>query len=306
MTLETAYQETYPRLFALAYRMTGSVSDSEDVIQEAWMRLLKEPAGKVESPPAWLYRTVSNLAIDTLRTSKRTTTGYHGPWLPEPLLVDTYFRSPEAEAIMHEDLSMALMLMLENLSPVQRAVWVLRTSLELSFAEIGAIVDRTAENCRQLFRRAKTRMQGDHATRLEVAPAHLVESFVAMVTSGDAGKVASMLQDDAVWIGDGGGVKPATARPVVGADKVARGLTSLVRKRAGTWRIEMATINGSAGLLAYDGGQLDSVYMFLGNASHISHILVVRNPHKHGGTHPPAHSPTSRSKDGETVPPAVG
>lgn len=284
MTLETAYHETYPKLFALAYRMTGSVADTEDVIQEAWIRLLKEPDGKVESPPAWLYRTVSNLAIDAIRSSKRTATGYHGPWLPEPLVADTYFRSPEDEAIHREDLSMALLLMLENLSPVQRVVWVLRTTLELSFAEIGTIVDRTEENCRQVFQRAKKRMQSNHADYLAVASPQLVESFVNTVASGDASKLASMLQDDAVWIGDGGGVKPATARPVVGADKVSRGLTSLVKKQAGMWRMEPAFINGSSGLLVYQGEELDAVYMFLGSKSQVSHVLTVRNPHKLTGT----------------------
>ena len=131
MSQEATYQETYPKLFALAYRMTGSVSDAEDVIQEAWTRLLDQPAGKVDSPPKWLYRTVSNLSIDALRSASRTATGYHGPWLPEPITPDTYFRSPEAEVLVREDISMALLLMLENLSQVQRAVWVLRTSLEL-------------------------------------------------------------------------------------------------------------------------------------------------------------------------------
>lgn len=285
MTLETAYHETYPKLFALAYRMTGSVSDTEDVIQEAWARFLKEPEGKVESPPAWLYRTVSNLAIDSLRTSKRTATGYHGPWLPEPVMTDTYFRGPESQAILHEDLGMALLLMLENLSPVQRAVWVLRTTLELSFAEIGAIVDRSEENCRQLFRRAKKRLDGGGNTTLAMAPSHLVESFLRAVTSGDAGEVASILQDDSVWIGDGGGVKPATARPVVGVDKVARGLTSLVSKFIRRqWRIEPVIINNAPGILVWNGDELDAAYAFLGTDTHITHVLTVRNPHKLKGT----------------------
>lgn len=286
MIQETDYQETYPKLFALAYRMTGSVSDAEDAIQEAWTRLLQEPDGRVQSPPAWLYRTVSNLAIDALRTSKRTDTGYHGPWLPEPLLIDTYFRNPESEAILREDLSMALLLMLETLSPVQRVVWVLRTTLELTFAEIGAIVDRTEENCRQLFRRAKKRVQGSDETSLEVAPAHLVDSFVTAISSGDASKVATMLQADATWIGDGGGVKPATARPVVGADKVSRGLTSLVQKNAANWRMESAVINGHAGLVVYFNGELDAAYTFLGSETKITHVLVIRNPHKLLGAHP--------------------
>ena len=283
MNPEVAYKETYPRLFALAYRMTGSVAESEDVIQEAWTRLLKEPDGKVDSIPAWLYRTVSNLAIDALRTSKRTATGYHGPWLPEPISTDTYFRTPESEAIMREDLSMALLLMLENLPPIQRAVWVLRTSLELSFSEIGAIVERTEENCRQLFRRAKKRIEGSGSENLSVAPLPLVESFITAISIGDVGRVASLLTDDARWIGDGGGVKLATARPVVGSDKVSRGLTSLVQKNAPEWRMEPATINGQAGLLVFHQGELDAAYVFLGNDQAISHVLTIRNPHKLSG-----------------------
>lgn len=283
MNQEATYQETYPKLFALAYRMTGSVSDAEDVIQEAWTRLLDQPSGKVESPPKWLYRTVSNLAIDSLRSAKRTATGYHGPWLPEPVSPDTYFRGPEAEAIVREDISMALLLMLENLSQLQRAVWVLRTSLELSFAEIGKIVDRTEQTCRQIFHRASKLMGEPNDRTLSNAPTSLVDQFLGAVQSGDVSTVANLLMEDSTWIGDGGGVKPATMRPVVGADKVARGLTSLVSKQADEWRMEFATINGARGLLVYLHDQLDAAYLFLGTDSHITHVLTVRNPHKLSG-----------------------
>lgn len=288
MSQEATYHETYPKLFALAYRMTGSVSDAEDVIQEAWTRLLDQPTGKVESPPRWLYRTVSNLAIDSLRNSKRTATGYHGPWLPEPMVVDTYFRGPEAEAIVKEDISMALLLMLENLTPVQRAVWVLRTSLELSFAEIGEIVDRTEQNCRQLFHRAKSRLDGNEGQRLSVAPRSLVEQFMATVQSGDASAVATLLMEDAVWIGDGGGVKPAMAQPVHGADRVSRGLAGLVSKgeTQGLWQMKPAIINGSLGILVYLGDEIDAVWLFLGSETAISHALFVRNPFKFRGVEP--------------------
>lgn len=281
MNQEATYQETYPKLFALAYRMTGSVSDSEDVIQEAWTRLLNQPAGKVDSPPRWLYRTVSNLAIDALRSAKRTATGYHGPWLPEPLVPDTYFRGPEAEAIVREDISMALLVMLENLSPVQRAVWVLRTSLELSFTEIGQMVDRTEQTCRQIYRRATQSLSGTQNKQLTVAPAAMVETFLGAVQSGDASTVATLLLEESTWIGDGGGVKPATMRPVVGADKVARGITSLLQKfedqNVSTQRV---LVNNGPGLAVYIGEELDAVYMFLGTDSHITHVLTVRNPYK--------------------------
>lgn len=281
MSQEATYQETYPKLFALAYRMTGSVSDAEDVIQEAWIRLLDQPTGKVESPPKWLYRTVSNLSIDAIRSAKRTATGYHGPWLPEPVIPDVYFRGPEAEAIVREDLSMALLLMLENLSPVQRAVWVLRTTLELSFAEIGEIVDRTDQTCRQIFRRANQRLTGSDGQGLTTAPSDMVEAFLGAVHAGDVNKVASLMLDDSTWIGDGGGVKPATMRPVVGADKVARGLTALMGKFAQKDVLyRPAVINGGMGLVIHVDGELDAVYLFLGTNKHISHVLTVRNPHK--------------------------
>lgn len=284
MSQEATYQETYPTLFALAYRMTGSVSDAEDVIQEAWTRLLAQPTGRVDSPPKWLYRTVSNLAIDALRSAKRTATGYHGPWLPEPIVPDTYFRGPEADAIVREDISMALLLLLENLSPVQRAVWVLRTSLELSFTEIGEIVNRTEQNCRQIFRRAGQKLGGPEDRALNAAPVALMESFLGAVQSGNASVVATLLLEDATWIGDGGGVKPATMRPVTGADKVARGLTSLIQKfEAQDASAHPVVVNGGPGLAVYLGDELDAVYMFLGTNTHISHVLTVRNPHKLSG-----------------------
>lgn len=284
MSQEATYQETYPKLFALAYRMTGSVSDAEDVIQEAWTRLLDQPAGKIESSPKWLYRTVSNLAIDSLRSAKRTATGYHGPWLPEPVVPDTYFRGPEAEAIMREDISMALLLMLEKLSPVQRAVWVLRTSLELSFADISELVDRTEQTCRQIFRRACMQIDGSNHRALTTAPPPLVERFLGAVQSGDVASVAYLLMEEATWIGDGGGVKPATMRPVVGSDRVARGLTSLLQKlQDQDISYQPVNVNDGTGLAIYFGDELDAVYLFLGSESHISHVLTVRNPHKLSG-----------------------
>ncbi len=281
MNRDATYTETYPKLFALAYRMTGSVNDAEDVIQEAWTRLLDQPPETVESPPRWLYRTVSNLAIDALRSARRTATGYHGPWLPEPVLSDTYFRGPEAEAIVREDISMALLLLLENLSPVQRAVWVLRTSLEMPFAEIGEIVERSEQTCRQIFRRASQRLTGADGHALRAASPPMVERFLNAVQTGNATMVATMLLEDSTWIGDGGGVKPATMRPVVGADKVARGLTSLLLKFE-TQNVTYipVTINNGPGLAVYLDNELDAVYMFLGTETHISHVLTVRNPHK--------------------------
>lgn len=284
MSQEATYSETYPRLFALAYRMTGSVSEAEDAVQEAWIRLLNQPAGAVDSPPKWLYRTVSNLAIDALRSAKRTNSGYHGPWLPEPVIPDTYFRGPEAETIVREDISFALLLMLENLSPVQRAVWVLRTSLELSFAEIGEIVDRTDQTCRQIYRRASQRLSGSKEHQLQVAPSTLVESFLGAIQTGDASSVADLLLEESTWIGDGGGVKPATMRPVLGADKVSRGLTSLMNKFEGqNVSYETAVVNGGLSLIVYVENELDAVYTFLGSDTHITHVLTVRNPHKLSG-----------------------
>ncbi|MCA9834295.1 MAG: sigma-70 family RNA polymerase sigma factor [Thermomicrobiales bacterium] len=282
----SVYQETYPKLFALAYRMTGSVSDAEDAIQEAWARLLDQPAGKVESEPAWLYRTVSNLAIDTLRTAKRTATGYHGPWLPEPISPESYFRGPEAEAILREDLSMALLLMLEHLTPDQRAVWVLRTTLEMSFVEIAEITGQRVENTRQIYRRARQKLDAvpEHAVR--PAPPNLAEAFLRTLHAGDTTALIELLSADATWIGDGGGIRPATARPVAGADKVARGLIGLTSRRDG-WRVEVAVINGSLGILIYaDTGELDSVWTFLSNESHVTHVLTIRNPEKMAGVLP--------------------
>lgn len=286
MIKESTYQETYPRLFSLAYRMTGSVSDAEDAIQEAWTRLLNQPPGKVDVPAHWLYRTVANLAIDQLRVSKRTATGYPGPWLPEPIAIDTYFRGPEASAIIHEDVSMALLLMLEHLTPIQRAVWVLRTSLELPFAEIGEILDESTENCRQLYRRANQRIERSEEFELEPAPKEITSQFLSAVQSGDASAVANLLMDDATWIGDGGGVKPATARPVEGIDHVSRGLAGLFAKAAPYYRVEPAMVNGASGFIIVTDEGIELAYSLLVKDAKISRVLAVRNPHKLAGVQP--------------------
>ena len=158
---------------------------------------------------------------------------------------------------------------------------MLRTTLELPFAEISEIVNRTDQNCRQIFRRATKRLTESDQEALTTAPSDMVEAFLGAVNSGDVSKVASLMLDDSTWIGDGGGVKPATMRPVVGADKVARGLTSLMGKFAEKDVVyRPAVINGGMGLVIHVDGELDAVYMFLGDATRISHVLTVRNPHK--------------------------
>ncbi len=285
MSTETTYQLTYPRLFALAYRMTGSVSDAEDAVQEAWARLLTQREGSVEYPDRWLYRTVSHLAIDSLRASKRTDSGYIGPWLPEPIVPDTYFRGPEAEAIIREDVNLALLILLEHLSPDQRAVWVLRTTLELPFAEIAEIVDQTEVSTRQLFRRAKLRLESAPERSVQPASPQLAEAFLRTLQSGNAVALMSLLRDDAVWIGDGGGIRPATMRPVEGAEKVTRGLIGLTAKRDG-WRVEPKMINGSPGILLYSEEGLDTAWAFLEANGRITHVLVIRNPKKLAGVTP--------------------
>lgn len=279
MSTSLTYQTTYPQLFALAYRMTGSVSDAEDAVQEAWARLLHQADESVEYPDRWLYRTVFHLAIDALRASKRTSTGYPGPWLPEPITPDTYFRGPEAEAIIREDINLALLLLLENLTPEQRAVWVLRTTLELPFSEIAGIVNQTEENCRQLFRRAKLRLESTPEQAVQPASFPLAEAFLRALQAGDAPTLIGLLRDDAVWIGDGGGIRPATMRPVESADKVARGLLGLTARREG-WRVEPAMINGSLGILVYSEEGLDAAWTFLSVDDQVSHVLIIRNPEK--------------------------
>ena len=270
------------RLLGLAYRMLGSRSDAEDVVQDAFLRFAG--AQDVHNPEAFLVTIVTRLCLDRLKSAKVQREAYVGPWLPEPVF-DADGLSAEAATELADDLSFALLLALDRLSPMERAAFLLHDVFDTPFSEIAAMLGRTEAACRQLASRARRAVR-DNRPAPAVTPdshARLLRAFSEAVASGDVRQLAELLRDDAVAITDGGGRKFAALNPVIGADKVARFFIGIAGKTAAqgqVMRVEPAAINGAAGALLYLDGELDLTLSMAIDGEKIAAIYVVRNPDK--------------------------
>jgi RNA polymerase sigma-70 factor, ECF subfamily len=268
------------RLLGLAYRMLGSRSDAEDVVQDAYLRFAG--AQDVENPEAFLVTIVTRLCLDRLKSARAQREIYVGPWLPEPVF-DAEGLSADAATELADDLSFALLLALDRLSPMERAAFLLHDVFDTPFSEIAAMLDRTEASCRQLASRARRAVR-DNRPAPAAAPdnhARLLQAFSEAVASGNVAKLAELLREDAVAITDGGGRKFAARNPILGADKVARFFIGLAGKTAGQdVRIEPAVINGAVGALLYLDGELDLTLSMAIDGEKIAAIYVVRNPDK--------------------------
>ena len=251
-----AYRELRPLLFSIAYRMVGSVSEAEDLVQEAFLRLHRALADGAEivSPKAYLSAVTTRLAIDHLRSARVRRERYVGAWLPEPLVTGAE-ADPASHAETADSLSLAFLVLLERLSPLQRAVFLLHEVFGYGYAEIAGLVGRSEDNCRQIAARARRHVE-DGRPRFESSRRQreeLARRFFAAVEQGDTEGLVGLLADDVVMYGDGGGKAPALATPVHGAERVARFLLGLARRGAGAGiRVRPAEVNGHPGLLAID------------------------------------------------------
>jgi RNA polymerase sigma-70 factor (ECF subfamily) len=268
------------RLLGLAYRMLGSRSDAEDVVQDAYLRFAG--AREVQNPEAFLVTVVTRLCLDRLRSAKAQREIYVGPWLPEPVF-DADGLSPDAATELADDLSFALLLALDRLSPLERAAFLLHDVFDIQFAEVAQMIDRTEVACRQLARRARRAVR--EARPAPPAPpdnhARLLSAFGEAVVSGDVSRLAGMLREDAIALTDGGGRKTAALNPIKGADKIARFFVSLAAKNADrNVRIEPAVINGILGALIYIDGKVDHSVSMAIDGERIAAIYIVRNPNK--------------------------
>jgi len=270
-------EELRPLMLSIAYRMVGSIGEAEDIAQEAFVRL--HEAGEVESPKAWLSTVVTRLAIDHLRSARVRREQYTGTWLPEPVLADP---APDA-AVRSESLSMAVLVLLESLTPVERAVFVLREAFDFGYDEIAEIVGKSEANCRQIATRARRHVD---RRRPRYEPSReqrdeLMRRFVAALQEGETGPLVELLAADVEFHGDGGGKAPAVGRPVQGAEAVARMLAGF--QRAGARRdvaVQAAEVNGGAGLLVFEDGRLIAVWTLEVSADAVHAIRGVVNPDK--------------------------
>jgi len=265
-TTAEAFGDLRPLMFAIAYRMLGSVGEAEDIVQEAFLRYHQATAdGKVrpESPKAYLSAVTTRLCIDHARSARVRRETYVGQWLPEPLLTDLAAPDPSSLAEQSDSLSMTFLLLLERLSPVERAVFLLHDVFGYGYDEVSAIVGRGEQACRQLGYRARKHV-AEHRRRFDASrseSAELAERFFAAMVAGDMDGLISMLAADAVVTGDSGGVQPSWPQPIVGRDRIGRLFAALgnqLGQLGGT--VRLSGINGQPGAMFLDAdGRLISV-----------------------------------------------
>jgi RNA polymerase sigma-70 factor (ECF subfamily) len=279
------FEEHRELLFAVAYRMLGSAADAEDAVQDAWLRWDSADRSRVDDPRAYLVRVTTNLALDRLRAARARRETYVGPWLPEPVLT-----APDVaeDAELAESVSMAMMVVLETLSPLERAVFVLREVFGYPYAEIARALDRSEATVRQLGTRARKHVEA-RRPRFESSRAErrrAVERFFAAVVGGDVNELMEALAPDVTLWTDGGGKVRAARRVIVGADKVGRWLGAVSRLSVGgvpvaDMRIERADVNGAPGLVFHGpGGPLTALSVDADERGLVAAIHLVANPDK--------------------------
>ncbi|WP_231390279.1 RNA polymerase sigma-70 factor [Nocardia sp. CNY236] len=266
-------------LFTVAYEMLGSAADSEDVLQETWLRWSRVGLAQVSDERAYLVRITTRQALNRLRTMNRRKESYVGSWLPEPLVT-----APDvAEDVeLAESVSMALMLVLETLSPTERAVFVLREVFDISYDEIAAAVEKTPAAVRQIAHRARQHVDA-RRPRASVSASQIrvvLESFQRALQTGDPQGLLDVLAPEVVLIGDGGGIKQAVPQPITGPDKVTRFMLGGIRKHNVVFTTEPTMVNGSPALIFRIDGKIDGIMAVRLEGGRITGLYFVRNPEK--------------------------
>jgi RNA polymerase sigma-70 factor (ECF subfamily) len=269
-------------LFSVAYRMLGSVADAEDMLQETFIRWQQARDEEIRSPRAFLVTIISRLSINQLQSARAQREEYVGEWLPEPIV--TGLGSDPLEMVrVDESLSMAFLVMLERLTPVERAVFLLREVFDYEYAEIAAVLGESEANCRQILSRGKghVRAMRPRFKTSKREKSELLERFLTATRSGDLQGLVALLASDVVLHSDGGGKAAAALNPIRGADKVARGaLGALARLLPKNLVVRVAEINGDPGIVSYLNGKPYSALTFAAGDGRIEAIYVVSNPDK--------------------------
>lgn len=278
-----AFEKLRGRLTGLAYRMLGSRADAEDAVQDAFLRWSAADRARVSNAEAYLVRVVTRLCLDKLKSAQARREVYVGPWLPEPVL-DADALSPERHTELADDLSFALLLALDRLSPLERAAFLLHDVFDAPFSDVAMTLDRSEAACRQLAARARKAVREQRPTPAPLQEhERLLAAFTQAAVSGDLAALKAVLAEDVVLLSDGGGRKLAALNPVRGADNIARFITSIVRKlnaaNAETGA-QVLTVNGTPALMLYLDGVLDQVQMIAVENGRIAALYLVRNPDK--------------------------
>jgi len=280
------FDDARPRLVGLAYRILGSLADAEDVVSDVWFRWAAVDQTGLDRPQAWLTTVTTRVALDHLRARKRRAVDYPGPWLPEPIVGTP---GPEDVAEVADSLTLGFLILLDELGPVDRAVFVLAEVFAVPFDEIGEVVGKSPGACRQIASRARRRVQAAHLPRASGPDRRLVDELVGAVASGDLRGVLDRLAPDVVCTSDGGPDRRAARRPVVTAPRVARLLINLTRRYAGRMGIRPVNVNGDAGYVIDVDDEIDQVLSFSVVDGRVAAIRIIRNPDKLRlvGTHSP-------------------
>ncbi|QGQ94063.1 RNA polymerase sigma-70 factor [Paenibacillus psychroresistens] len=285
---EQLYQAYKPMLFAIAYRMLGSVMDAEDIVQEAFIALHKAALAPIDNIKAYLCKIVTNRSIDRLRQLSRQRKVYVGPWLPEPLLTNEFTESDPSQAFMRkESISTAFLLLLQQLSWVERAVFILREVLEYEYEDIAEIVGKSSTNCRQIYHRAKRSIGKDeeaigfgHKQVDQPANLGLVEQFVHALISSDMSRLLKLIATDATLYSDGGGKVTAAVRPILGVERIISFFTGILKKQPPDFAFKFCSLNGQTGMVVYGDGRIYSIFTFQIKADQLSDFYLMVNPDK--------------------------
>jgi RNA polymerase sigma-70 factor (ECF subfamily) len=272
-------------LFSIAYRMLGSAMDAEDMVQETYLRYSTTPPETIHSLKAFLTTIITRLCMDQLHLARRKRELYVGPWLPEPILTATTPEAgdPERRVDMEESISLAFLMLLEQLQPFERAVFLLREVFEYDFAEIATMLGKTEAACRRSFSRAKKHLS-EHRPRFPPSPPthrQMLTGFFQATQGGDMTPLMDLLSEQVTLWADGGGkIKTAALRPIVGRDAVARFSLGTVRFLPADYQVEIAEVNGQAAVIIRAGGQALFVLSIEVEAGQIQAIRIIANPEK--------------------------
>jgi RNA polymerase sigma-70 factor (ECF subfamily) len=272
------FEAARPRIRGLAYRMLGTLADADDVAQDTWLRWQAAGGAHITSAEAWLVTAATRLCLDRLRSAARTREIYPGPWLPEPIVTDA---GPESAAELSESLTFGFLMLLDQLAPVERVVFVLADVFKVPYAEIAATVGRSPAACRQIASRARRRLRPDKQPgQSTVADRELVDGLLRALAAGDVHAVVARLAPQVVCVTDGGPGRRAARRPVTGSVLVARFLVSVARGYGRHLAARPAVVGGSAGAILSAGGVIEQVMAVTSRDGVITSVYFVGNPDK--------------------------
>jgi RNA polymerase sigma-70 factor (ECF subfamily) len=284
MNTSESFESYRPLLFSIAYRMLGSAMEAEDMVQEAWLRYQSVRAESVRSLKAFLTTVITRLCINTLQTARAQREQYIGPWLPEPVETgENAFVTSSAQAALHESISLAFLVLLETLTPTERAVFLLREVFDYEYAEIAEIIDQEEAACRQLFSRAKKHI-ADNRPRFKPSPEQhrrVLDQFIQAVGAGEMGGLVDLLSEDVTMWADGGGkARGAATRSLHGAEAVARFVLASTRLPPDSYSAEVAELNGESAVVLRSGGRAIVALFITLDHDRVRELRVIGNPDK--------------------------